>query len=98
VPESRALVRVPITLPVIPRLDAALEWYDTIRCYAVAGNLALVAWNGALDALVDLLREMGLIGQVLLGPPGRPFIGAVTPNPFEQRLRSVMDPDARFAS
>ena len=40
---------------------------------------------------------MDLIGQVLLGPPGRRFIGAVSPNAFEERLRQVMDPDARFS-
>jgi hypothetical protein len=40
---------------------------------------------------------MDLTGQVLLGPPGRRFIGAVSPNAFEERLRGVMDPDARFS-
>ncbi len=37
-------------------------------------------------------------GQVLSGPPGRPFIGAVAPNAFEERLRSVMDPHGRFST
>ena len=44
-----------------------------------------------------ILREQGLVGQVLAGASGSPFIGATAPNPFEQRLRSVMDPRGRLA-
>jgi len=97
VPDGLALVRVPITLPALVRLDTALEWYEATRRYAVGGNVALIAWNGALDALSDLLTSVGLVGQVLIGPPGEPFIGAIGPNAFEDRLRSVMDPDGRFS-
>ena len=41
-----------------------------------------------LDAL---LRDQRLVGQMIIGPPGRSLIGAVGANPFEERLRSVMD-------
>jgi len=95
-PRDRSLVRVPVTLPVLPRLDAALDRYRPPRRYTVGGNLALIAWSDSLDILATVLRNLGLAGQVLLGSPERPFIGAVTPNAFEERLRGVMDPDARF--
>jgi glycolate oxidase FAD binding subunit len=97
VPANHALVRVPITLPVLTRLDAALEWYEAARRYTVAGNLALMAWNGALDSLSALLRDLALKGEVLIGPAGDRFVGAVPSNAVEERLASVMDPDARFA-
>jgi glycolate oxidase FAD binding subunit len=96
-PANHALVRTPITLPVLTRLDAALEWYEAARRYTVAGNLALIAWNGALDSLSALLRDLALKGEVLIGPAGDRFIGAVPSNAVEERLASVMDPDARFA-
>jgi glycolate dehydrogenase FAD-binding subunit len=98
VPANHALVRVPITLPTLTRLDAALEWYETVRRYTVAGNLALIAWNGALDSLSTLLRDLTLKGQVLIGPTDHRFIGAVPSNAVEERLASVMDPDARFVA
>jgi glycolate oxidase FAD binding subunit len=96
-PANHSLVRVPITPPVLARLDAALEWYEAARRYAVAGNLALIAWNGALDSLSGLLRDLALTGQLLIGRAGPSFIGAVTASAVEERLRAVMDPDARFA-
>ena len=97
VPANHTLVRVPITLPVLTRLDAALEWYEAARRYTVAGNLALIAWNGALDSLSALLCDLALKGEVLIGSAGDRFIGAVPSNAVEERLASVMDPDARFA-
>jgi glycolate oxidase FAD binding subunit len=96
-PSGWPLVRVPITLPVLPSLDETLGRYGALRRYSVAGNLALISWNDSLDTLADVLRDMRLVGQVLLGPGGRRFIGALVPNAFEERLRGVMDPDRRFA-
>jgi glycolate oxidase FAD binding subunit len=96
-PAGQPLVRIPITLPAVPHLDAVLERYLAPRRYTVAGNLALVAWTEPLDLLSDALRNMGLTGQILLGAAGRRFIGAVTTGAFEERLRGVMDPDSRFA-
>jgi glycolate oxidase FAD binding subunit len=96
-PRDTSLVRVPISLPTLPALDAALSRYGAVRRYAVAGNLALIGWTHSLDALSDVLHDMGLTGQVLLGTSGRRFIGALASNAFEERLRGVMDPDARFS-
>jgi glycolate oxidase FAD binding subunit len=96
-PREASLVRVPISVPTLPVLDAALSRHDAVRRYAVAGNLALVGWTSSLDILSDVLCGMDLTGQVLLGTPGKRFIGAVRPSAFEDRLRGVMDPDARFS-
>jgi glycolate oxidase FAD binding subunit len=95
-PRGLPLVRVPITPPVLLSLDNALSRSGAVRRYTVAANLALIAWSEPLDTLATLLSGMDLTGQVLFGPAGRPFIGAVRSNVFEERLRAVMDPDGRF--
>jgi len=97
VPAAHTLVRIPTTLPIVPRVEALVSAGGPRR-YAVAGNLALVAWPGPLDVLAAGLRDLGLVGQVVLGDAGAatPLIGAVTSNPFADRLRSVLDPDGRF--
>jgi len=91
-----ALVRVPITRPCLRPFDDAVAGRESERRYSVAGNLAWVSWPEPIETLDAVLRDQGLTGQVLSGPPGRPFIGAVTANAFEERLRGVMDPRGRF--
>ncbi|MBA2353358.1 MAG: FAD-binding protein [Acidobacteria bacterium] len=96
-PAPASLVRVPMTLPVLPALDLCLAPTHAPRRYTIAGNLGLIAWPDTLDTLDTMLRDLGLTGQVLRGAPERPWLGALAPNAFEQRLRTVIDPDGRFA-
>lgn len=96
-PEA-TLVRVPISLPRLRQLDDVLSGYDSARRYTVAGNLAWISWQAGLDILGEILRGQGLVGQVLRGTSPSPFIGALAPNPFEDRLRGVMDPHGRFSN
>jgi glycolate oxidase FAD binding subunit len=93
-----ALVRVPISLPRLGQFDDLLSGYNSIRRYTVAGNLAWISWPADLDVLGEILRGQDLVGQVIRGAPTSPFIGAVAPNPFEDRLRGVMDPHGRFSN
>ena len=98
-PADTTLVRIPTTLPIVERLDAVLSAPQMSRRYAVAGNLALVAWPGPLDTLDLALQNFSLTGQVVRGPawPATgPFIGAGSTNAFSARLRGVLDPDGRF--
>ena len=67
------------------------------RRYAVAGNLAWIAWPARIDVLDGILREQGLVGQVLAGRVGIALHRRTAPNPFEERLRRVMDPRGRLA-
>lgn len=97
VPVGAALVRVPITLPRLGPLDEALSGHTADVRYSVAGNLAWIAWPESPPMLDALLRDQRLVGQAIIGPPGRSLIGAVGANPFEERLRSVMDPQGRLA-
>jgi len=81
VPADVVAVRVPLSLPQVQALDGALNDGDCARRYAVAGNLAWIAWPGTIDRLDGILRAQGLVGQVLAGASGSPFIGATAPNP-----------------
>jgi len=96
-PAGSTIVRVPATLPRVRELDAALAGSRAVRRYALAGNLALIAWPGDVVDLSPRLARLGLTGQVLRGTTATPFIGAVAANEFERRVRNVMDPDGRFA-
>ena len=98
VPPGSLLVRVPITLPTVPRLDATLAATGALRRYTVAGNLALIAWQDDPALLDALLHAQALRGQALLGPPGHAWLGARSDNPVQARLRTALDPDGRFAA
>ncbi len=92
------LVRVPLTTPQVPALDNVLTRGGATRRYALAGNVAFISWPQQLDQLSDALNTLGLTGQVLIGPPGRPFIGAPVEDEFGRRVASVLDPDGRFGT
>jgi glycolate oxidase FAD binding subunit len=96
-PRETTLVRVPLPLSRIPALDAVVAGGGAARRYAVGGNVALLAWPGDVSVLDSALGVLGLTGQVLIGRPGRPFIGNTAPNEIAERVRRVLDPDGRFA-
>jgi glycolate oxidase FAD binding subunit len=95
-PES-AVVRMPLTTPQVRALDAILSRGGAMRRYALAGNVAFVAWPQPLDVLSTELQSLGLSGQVLVGPPGKAFIGKSIDSEFGRRVASVLDPDGRFS-
>lgn len=95
-PADALLVRVPLTPPQVPALDAALAPGGAVRRYALAGNVAFSSWPGHVNGLSAVLAALGLTGQVLWGASGSPFIGRSVANEFEKRVRAVMDPDGRF--
>jgi glycolate oxidase FAD binding subunit len=95
-PPGGSMVRVPITLPRLRGFDDAVAGAGGERRYSVAGSLAWVSWPDPVEGLDAILRDLGVVGQVLTGPAGRPYLGAVAANAFEERLRGVMDPQGRF--
>jgi glycolate oxidase FAD binding subunit len=95
-PAGAAVVRIPLAPPRVVEVDRVLAASGATRRYAVGGHVAFVAWPGGLDACGQQLEALGLAGQVLIGPPGRPLIGATATSEFERRVRSVMDPDGKF--
>lgn len=108
VPAGSRVVRAGLTLRDVPGLDAALAPFPATVRYSLAANLAWIAWSGTRD-LADLdaaLRSLGRTGVVLTGTGtgtnadartgGSRLIGAPTGGSFGSRIRSALDPHARF--
>ena len=73
-----------------------LDACRALRRYALAGNVAFVSWPQSLDEIDAALKTLALTGQVLIGPPGTPSLGAVPDDEFGRRVATVLDPDGRF--
>jgi glycolate oxidase FAD binding subunit len=97
VPEGAGLVRVALSPAQLPGLNGALSDGHR-RClvrYSVGGNVAWVAVPEphALDAV---LNDLALPGLVVIGPPGRPLIGAQAGAAFERRVKAALDPSNKW--
>jgi glycolate oxidase FAD binding subunit len=88
------LVKVPLSPKQIPMLEQALAGQMSRR-YSAGGN---VAWLAApeLDDLDSRLNQLGLVGLVLLGPPGRPYLGLRKGLSLAQRVKKALDPAGKF--
>jgi glycolate oxidase FAD binding subunit len=95
-PRDATLIRVALTTPQVPMLDAITAGGGARRRYALGGNVAFIAWPGGLADFSTALEGLGLRGQVLTGSGGHPFVGLAAPDEFHRRVRSVMDPHGRF--
>jgi hypothetical protein len=93
-----ALVKVATTAALLPKLDEFLHQAGAQRHYAVGGNLAWIAWPGALTLLDQHLRDLQLSGLVLRGETEHPWIGRPLNNVFMQRIKQSLDPDGRFGA
>jgi glycolate oxidase FAD binding subunit len=97
-PATEALVKVATTAALLPKLDEILHQAGAQRHYAVGGNLAWIAWPGALTLLDQHLRDLHLSGLVLRGETEHPWIGRPLNNVFMQRIKQSLDPDGRFGA
>ena len=98
VPPGWLLAKIPLTSRRIPLLADRLRERQAHCRYSVGGNLAWLAWSPeeGLDTLNDLLAGLNLAGLVLLGPPGRPYLGAYTGGLLASRVKQTLDPAGRF--
>jgi glycolate oxidase FAD binding subunit len=102
VPAGSRVVRAALTLRDVPGLDAALAPFSALVRYSLSANLAWIAWPAEHDVahLGAALAALGRTGVVVIDPetaPGRPrVIGAPTGGRFGSRVRSALDPHARF--
>jgi glycolate oxidase FAD binding subunit len=100
--EDSALVKVPVTPGRIARLESDLAGFANppglpARRYGAGGQVAWLTWPPtALHDLDSALKTLGLSGLVVLGPPGRARLGVRTGQSFEQRVKTALDPEARF--
>ncbi len=96
VPPGWTLVKVPLTPQRIPALEQALASLTNQRRYSGGGNVAWLASPEPPESLAGILAAQGLSGLVVLGPPGRPLIGAPQAEGFARRVQSALDPLGRF--
>jgi glycolate oxidase FAD binding subunit len=78
------------------RSSAAGEPRTRLRFWC-GGRSAWAAVND-VSALSRGLSDAGLVGVIVRGPGAGLPIGAVAPNPFEDRVRRVLDPRNRFCA
>ncbi len=100
-PDGTTLVKVALTPGKIAAVEAILATTSAQRHYAVGGNLAWVAWPGALAELDQALQQIELSGLALIGPNienGNPLLGHRNGQHFAQRIKSALDPNNRFPS
>lgn len=100
-PESR-IVKVPLTLRRLPELERGLDALGVARRYAVAGNVAWLAWpvdrpRGELETA----GLGGLRGLIVRGPApegATPWLGPADAGAafFARRIKGALDPDGRF--
>ncbi len=97
VPEGWSLVKLPLTPGRISKVDDDLSKMGCLRRYSAGGQVAWVAVDGPAEALEGMVSAQGLNALVLWGPPGKPRLGELKGKAFFDRIKSVFDPDRRFA-
>lgn len=100
-PEGQSLVKIPLNPRSIINLEAALSSLDVAptRRYSVGGNLLWLGWPDSLEKrmLDKLLYDQNVSALALTGDWGYPLLGKRHGNLFEERVRSVLDPDDLFS-
>ena len=97
VPAEWNLMKVPMTTKKIGELEEDLRSIRCRRRYCAGGNLAWLAWSGPLDPLDRTLAGLDLTGLVIRGDGAVPRPGRAQDRVFSKRIRTALDPDARFS-
>lgn len=97
-PQGFRLMKVPMTPGRVGGFEAAIASRCPVRRYAAGAQVAWVAWPSEQNLPVDELVELGLSGQIVLGPgPGDSVVfGALDGGAFAARMKRALDPDGRF--
>ena len=99
-PAENDVIRVALTRHQVIGLEAALSAANARARYSLATNVAWDSWPPGADIIaLDLsLKQLGLTGVVLVGPPREGLLGAARGGVFAARLRRALDPHDRFVS
>src|SRR5688572_18241477 len=97
IPLESSLVKVPIGEAGASAVKIASAPSGDLARFTCGGA---VAWAAVSDpsTLAARLAEAGVRALIVRGPRAGTLIGAVEPNVFEERVRSVLDPHNRFSA
>lgn len=96
IPSRWLLVKVPLTPKRIQETESAFDEVAPLRFYSAGGNVLWLSTLQPLNVVDEKLRSLNLSGLVIFGPPGQARLGARTGQAFEQRVKSVLDPQQKF--
>ncbi|QDT05843.1 putative FAD-linked oxidoreductase [Rubripirellula lacrimiformis] len=95
-PESRFVVKVPITAASFLDLEASLAGQPGYRTHvSAAGNVMWIAIDD-LDVLAGELTVRGMAGLVVQGETPQPFIGTLPKAALHAKIQHAMDPLGKF--
>jgi hypothetical protein len=94
--ETDLLVKVPLTLAVIPLFDRRVSEAGGACRYSSGGNIGWALWPAGFERLDRLLGELSLSGVAIAGPAPRPLLGQIRGREFLWRVKSALDPDHHF--
>lgn len=96
VPSGWALVKIPLTPRRIPDLEGALAGLQSLRRYSAGGQLLWLATPDPIQGLHERIFDHGFSGLVVFGLPGLTRLGVKIGAPFEQLVKTALDPSDRF--
>jgi glycolate oxidase FAD binding subunit len=96
-PGDSALVKIPLTPRILPKIDQFLKSNNTIRRYSAGANVAWVAWSQSLEILDHFLTQNELSGLVILGSTDPVHLGTWNLGEFYQRVKDALDPSGKWA-
>jgi len=91
--QADSVVKVPLAPKQIPALDAKLK--RVTRRYTVGGNIAWIHTDD-MEKLSPILEHLNLTGLHILGESASPIVGKSLDHTFNGRVKTVLDPDAKF--
>jgi glycolate oxidase FAD binding subunit len=96
--EAKFLIRIPLTVDNVPKLENELAELGVLRQYSAAFNAVWIGLDHPtqLDRLDAALAQWKLKGVVVRGE-GKLIIGDHATLPFAQRIQAAIDPHGVFA-
>lgn len=94
---GECVVKVPITPEKISTFENRIGGLVKHR-YSVAGNVVWLALRpNEVRLYDDVFRAMNVTGRVFFGTTESEYIGALSNNPFAERVSHALDPKRKFA-
>lgn len=94
--DRQHLVKVPIILHEILPLHKMLSDFECKLRYVAGGNLAWIGCDDTAGSLDKILKELNLVGLIILGKNNQARIGKASTGTFYTRIKTAFDPQNRW--